>query len=132
MTNVDPSNVPQVRVAEDLDELQRLSILIDYDDNGYLLQIFTRPMQDRPTLFIEIIQRRNHQVSFEFLHSASPVEPLKNKMGKNARRFSAARDPEALSRPRPQLIASTESRPENQDRSIFDGKLSLNKMFVIP
>ncbi|OQR78648.1 4-hydroxyphenylpyruvate dioxygenase-like [Tropilaelaps mercedesae] len=51
----------KIHIAEDLDELQRLSILIDYDDNGYLLQIFTRPMQDRPTLFIEIIQRRNHQ-----------------------------------------------------------------------
>jgi 4-hydroxyphenylpyruvate dioxygenase len=33
---------------------------VDYDDNGYLLQIFTRPMQDRPTLFLEIIQRYNH------------------------------------------------------------------------
>jgi len=51
----------KVTVAEDLDTLQKLSILIDYDENGYLLQIFTRPMQDRPTLFIELIQRRNHQ-----------------------------------------------------------------------
>jgi 4-hydroxyphenylpyruvate dioxygenase len=34
--------------------------LIDYDDDGYLLQIFSRPVQDRPTLFIEIIQRNNH------------------------------------------------------------------------
>lgn len=35
---------------------------MDYDENGYLLQIFTKPMQDRPTLFLEVIQRHNHQV----------------------------------------------------------------------
>jgi len=35
--------------------------LIDYDDKGYLLQLFTKPVEDRPTLFYEIIQRRNHQ-----------------------------------------------------------------------
>ncbi len=39
----------KVKVTEDLDKLQELKILIDYDDNGYLLQIFTKPMQDRPT-----------------------------------------------------------------------------------
>merc|ERR1711997_1308422 len=50
-----------VKVKEDLDKIQKLKILIDYDDNGYLLQIFTKPVQDRPTVFIEIIQRRNHQ-----------------------------------------------------------------------
>jgi hypothetical protein len=44
-------------------QLEKLNILIDYDDNGYLLQIFTKPMQDRPTLFLEVIQRHNHQVS---------------------------------------------------------------------
>lgn len=48
------------KVLEDMDMLQKLSILIDYDENGYLLQIFTKPMQDRPTLFLEVIQRRNH------------------------------------------------------------------------
>jgi 4-hydroxyphenylpyruvate dioxygenase len=41
--------------------LQKLKILIDYDDKGYLLQIFTKPVEDRPTLFFEIIQRHNHQ-----------------------------------------------------------------------
>jgi 4-hydroxyphenylpyruvate dioxygenase len=41
--------------------LQKLQILVDYDENGYLLQIFTKPLEDRPTLFIEIIQRKNHQ-----------------------------------------------------------------------
>lgn len=50
----------KVNVVEDLDVLQKLKILIDYDDNGYLLQIFSKPLQDRPTVFIEIIQRRNH------------------------------------------------------------------------
>jgi 4-hydroxyphenylpyruvate dioxygenase len=33
---------------------------VDFDDQGYLLQLFTKNMQDRPTLFIEIIQRHNH------------------------------------------------------------------------
>lgn len=42
---------------EDIDELQRLSILVDADEEGYLLQIFTKPIEDRPTLFFEIIQR---------------------------------------------------------------------------
>ncbi|XP_022920281.1 4-hydroxyphenylpyruvate dioxygenase-like [Onthophagus taurus] len=50
----------KVKVAEAIDILQELKILIDYDDNGYLLQIFTKNMQDRPTLFLEVIQRRNH------------------------------------------------------------------------
>lgn len=42
--------------------LQELRILVDYDDSGYLLQIFTKPVQDRPTVFLEVIQRHNHQV----------------------------------------------------------------------
>ena len=44
-------------MKEDISELQRLSILVDADEEGYLLQIFTKPIQDRPTLFFEIIQR---------------------------------------------------------------------------
>ena len=55
------SSEPGVQVTEDLAKLQELKILIDYDDNGYLLQIFTKPVQDRPTVFIEVIQRHNHQ-----------------------------------------------------------------------
>ncbi|CAH4027070.1 4-hydroxyphenylpyruvate dioxygenase-like [Pieris brassicae] len=50
----------KVKVAESIDALERLNILIDYDDDGYLLQIFTKNTQDRPTLFLEVIQRRNH------------------------------------------------------------------------
>jgi len=44
-------------MKEDLKKLQELSILVDADEEGYLLQIFTKPLQDRPTLFFEIIQR---------------------------------------------------------------------------
>ncbi|XP_072909703.1 4-hydroxyphenylpyruvate dioxygenase isoform X2 [Hemitrygon akajei] len=50
----------KIKVQEDLKKLQELKILIDYDENGYLLQIFTKPVQDRPTLFLEVIQRHNH------------------------------------------------------------------------
>lgn len=45
-------------IDEDLAPLKELGILIDKDDEGYLLQIFTKPVQDRPTLFFEIIQRK--------------------------------------------------------------------------
>lgn len=43
--------------------LKELKILVDFDDKGYLLQIFSKPVQDRPTLFLEVIQRNNHFVS---------------------------------------------------------------------
>ena len=48
-------------IDEDLAPLRELGILIDRDDEGYLLQIFSRPVQDRPTLFYEIIQRKGCQ-----------------------------------------------------------------------
>jgi len=44
-------------MKEDIAQLQKLSILVDADEDGYLLQIFTKPVEDRPTLFYEIIQR---------------------------------------------------------------------------
>ncbi|MFT4682462.1 MAG: 4-hydroxyphenylpyruvate dioxygenase [Granulosicoccus sp.] len=44
-------------VKEDLNEVAKLGILVDSDEEGYLLQIFTKPIEDRPTLFFEIIQR---------------------------------------------------------------------------
>ncbi|XP_036436407.1 4-hydroxyphenylpyruvate dioxygenase [Colossoma macropomum] len=50
----------KIKVKEDLKTLQDLKILVDFDDKGYLLQIFTKPLQDRPTLFLEVIQRNNH------------------------------------------------------------------------
>jgi len=46
------------KINEDLDMIQKNKILVDYDDKGYLLQIFTKPVEDRPTLFYEVIQRR--------------------------------------------------------------------------
>ena len=46
-------------VNEDFAEIQRLGLLIDFDEGGYLLQLFTKPLMDRPTVFIEIIQRNN-------------------------------------------------------------------------
>ncbi len=62
-------------IDEDLKPLQQLGILVDKDDEGYLLQIFSKPLQDRPTLFFEIIQRKgaksfgkgNFQALFEAL-----------------------------------------------------------------
>ena len=45
------------KFKEDITELQKLGIMIDADEEGYLLQIFTKPIEDRPTLFFEIIQR---------------------------------------------------------------------------
>jgi len=53
------ANAP-INVTEDLDVIEELKILIDFDDKGYLLQLFTKPVEDRPTLFLEIIQRHNH------------------------------------------------------------------------
>ncbi|MEP7280305.1 MAG: 4-hydroxyphenylpyruvate dioxygenase [Bacteroidota bacterium] len=46
------------KIDEDLQPLKELGILVDRDEQGYLLQIFTRPVEDRPTLFFEIIQRK--------------------------------------------------------------------------
>jgi 4-hydroxyphenylpyruvate dioxygenase len=46
------------KIDEDLKLLKELNILIDRDNEGYLLQIFTKPVEDRPTVFYEIIQRR--------------------------------------------------------------------------
>jgi 4-hydroxyphenylpyruvate dioxygenase len=46
------------KIDEPLEELERLGILVDRDNEGYMLQIFTRPVEDRPTLFFEIIQRK--------------------------------------------------------------------------
>ena len=50
-----PDRVPEMK--EDLADLRRLGILVDHDDEGYLLQIFTKPLGDRPTIFFEIIER---------------------------------------------------------------------------
>lgn len=47
----------ELKSDEDLDLLERLNILVDFDEKGYLLQIFTKHLSDRPTVFIEVIQR---------------------------------------------------------------------------
>jgi len=51
----------KIKVKENIDKLEELKILIDFDEKGYLLQIFTKPVQDRPTVFLEVIQRYNHE-----------------------------------------------------------------------
>ena len=48
-------------IDEEIEQLKKLSILVDRDEEGYLLQIFTKPVEDRPTLFFEIIQRKGAQ-----------------------------------------------------------------------
>ncbi|MNS92616.1 4-hydroxyphenylpyruvate dioxygenase [compost metagenome] len=54
-----PERVGQI--DEEIKIIQDLGILVDRDDEGYLLQIFTKPVEDRPTLFFEIIQRKGAQ-----------------------------------------------------------------------
>jgi len=49
------------KIDEDIQPLRELGILVDRDDEGYLLQIFTKPVEDRPTVFFEIIQRKGAQ-----------------------------------------------------------------------
>ena len=69
------------KLEEDLDTIERLNILVDFDDNGYLLQIFTMPVEDRPTLFWEVIQRHNHNGfgigNFKALFEALELEQAK-------------------------------------------------------
>ena len=68
-------------VKEDLDTIQKLNILVDFDEKGYLLQIFTKPVQCRPTFFVEIIQRQNHwgfgAGNFKALFTAIEIEQEK-------------------------------------------------------
>lgn len=54
-----PARVGEIK--EDLKKIAALGVLVDRDDDGYLLQLFTKPTQDRPTLFFEIIQREGSQ-----------------------------------------------------------------------
>ncbi len=64
-------------IEEDLNELKKWGIMVDRDEEGYLLQIFTKPIEDRPTLFFEIIQRKgaksfgkgNFQALFESIEA---------------------------------------------------------------
>lgn len=65
-------------VKEDHQKIRKLGILVDSDDQGYLLQLFTKPLQDRPTLFFEIIARRGSQSfgkgNFKALFEALEIE----------------------------------------------------------
>lgn len=69
------------KIDEDVEELKKLGILVDKDDEGYLLQIFTKPVQDRPTLFFEIIQRKGAQSfgkgNFKALFESIELEQVK-------------------------------------------------------
>jgi 4-hydroxyphenylpyruvate dioxygenase len=64
-------------IEEDMNELKKWGIMVDRDEDGYLLQIFTKPVEDRPTLFFEIIQRKgaksfgkgNFQALFESIEA---------------------------------------------------------------
>jgi 4-hydroxyphenylpyruvate dioxygenase len=64
-------------IEEDMNELKKWGIMVDRDDEGYLLQIFTKPVEDRPTLFFEVIQRKgaksfgkgNFQALFESIEA---------------------------------------------------------------
>lgn len=49
------------KIDEDIRELAKLGILVDRDEHGYMLQLFTKPIEDRPTLFLEVIQRKGGQ-----------------------------------------------------------------------
>jgi len=68
-------------IDEDIIKLRDLSILVDRDEEGYLLQIFTKPVEDRPTLFFEIIQRKGAQSfgkgNFKALFEAIELEQEK-------------------------------------------------------
>jgi len=69
------------KIDEEIAKLRNLSILVDRDEEGYLLQIFTKPVEDRPTLFFEIIQRKGAQSfgkgNFKALFEAIELEQQK-------------------------------------------------------
>ncbi|KAG6440600.1 hypothetical protein O3G_MSEX001396 [Manduca sexta] len=76
-----------LHVAESIDELQQQNVLIDFDERGYMLQAFTKHVQPRPTLFIEILQRRNHRgfgaMNYKWVFEA--IERLESTKEKNVK-----------------------------------------------
>ena len=58
---ISETEAPVGEIDEDLNTLKEHGILIDRDEEGYLLQLFTKPVLDRPTMFFEIIQRKGAQ-----------------------------------------------------------------------
>ncbi|GAB1422614.1 4-hydroxyphenylpyruvate dioxygenase [Anaerolineales bacterium] len=73
-----PERLKGVNVKEDLNKIAELGILVDHDDEGYLLQIFSRPLQDRPTSFVEVIERHGSRGfgkgNFKALFEALEIE----------------------------------------------------------
>ena len=69
------------KIDEDLAAIRELGILVDRDEEGYLLQIFSQPLQDRPTLFIELIERHGSRGfgigNFKALFESIEVEQSK-------------------------------------------------------
>lgn len=76
-----PERLQGIEIKEDLNAIKELGILVDHDDEGYLLQIFSRPLQDRPTLFIEVIERHGSRGfgkgNFKALFEALELEQAK-------------------------------------------------------
>ena len=68
-------------IDEPIDKLQDLGILVDRDDEGYMLQIFTKPVEDRPTLFYEVIQRKGSR-SFGKGNFKALFEALEKEQGR--------------------------------------------------
>ena len=68
-------------IDENIEVLKSLGILVDRDENGYMLQIFTKPLQDRPTLFFEIIQRKGSN-SFGKGNFKALFESIEREQGK--------------------------------------------------
>ena len=69
------------KIDEPVDRLEELGILVDRDPDGYLLQIFTKPVEDRPTLFFEIIQRKGAK-SFGKGNFRALFEAIEREQGK--------------------------------------------------
>ena len=87
-------------IDEDLEPLKQLGILVDRDDEGYLLQIFTKPVEDRPTLFFEIIQRKgaksfgkgNFKALFEAIEKEQDARNFNLVMLSEAKHLNCSRD----------------------------------------
>ena len=94
------------KIDEPVDELEQLGILVDRDPEGYMLQIFTRPVEDRPTLFFEIIQRKGSRSfgkgNFKALFEA--IEREQQRTRKSVRHRRHEMKTEALSVAAPYLI----------------------------
>jgi hypothetical protein len=112
-------------VKEDFEAIRRLGILVDRDEEGYLLQIFTKPVEDRPTVFYEVIQRRgsrgfgkgNFKALFEAIARAGcPWQPVRiARSPRNCRRPHAG-GPVGEPNAAPQLEARCKERSHVEAR----------------